>query len=101
MSRPNLVGRCLVLALLVVGACVVALPGQDSKPQGKKVALLVGVRAYNNVNFSELKYTENDVEELAEVLKPAGFTNIRVLTTKRGQKRRGKLNAPTALNIRN
>jgi uncharacterized caspase-like protein len=83
-------------------AVLVVLPlvGQDAKPKGKKYALLVGVRAYHHDKLPDLKYTEYDVEELAVELtkKSAGFDDLTVLTTSRGEKREAA--RPTAKNIR-
>jgi formylglycine-generating enzyme required for sulfatase activity len=82
----------LVILLLVV------LPGWSEPPEGKKVALLIGVKQYKRSNqFPDLQYTENDVEKLATILRSGGFTTVRLLTTTRGSK---KADAPTAANIR-
>jgi formylglycine-generating enzyme required for sulfatase activity len=97
MSRSVPLGRCLGVALLSSLATLVLLDalGAEAVP-GKKYALLVGVRAYDNRKLEDLKYTENDVEELARELK--GFTEVVVLTTTRGKKNAEA--APTAANIR-
>jgi TPR repeat protein len=93
----------LVPALLAALAALV--PGgrasRAAEPtQGKKYALLVGVTEYESAHFARLRYTENDVEELAALLaRPgAGFTSVRVLSTARGRK--DPKDAPTAANIR-
>src|SRR5262245_53828453 len=92
-----------VLCSLLVLGLILALssssaPGQPARaPQGKKYALLVGVKEYDHANLPDLKHTENDVEELAKVLEQAGFTPI-VLTVARGKKDEGA--KPTAKNIR-
>ena len=45
------------------------LPGQTlEEVKGKKSALLVGVTEYDSSKFTTLKFTDNDVEELAKVL---------------------------------
>jgi hypothetical protein len=98
MSRlPRLLPAALPAAL----ALLIALPlaGQD-KAKGKKYALLVGITEYDHSKLAPLKYTENDVEELARVLdrKPGGFGSLRLLTTSRGEKRAA--DKPTARNIR-
>jgi tetratricopeptide (TPR) repeat protein len=75
--------------------------GQAGSPfPGGRCALLVGVRDYDSSKLLPLKYTENDVEELAEILKrpEAGFSFLRLLTTTRGKKNPD--DAPTAANIR-
>ena len=40
---------------------------------GKKRAVLIGVKEYDHAGFSPLYYSENDVVELAKVLKPQGY----------------------------
>jgi TPR repeat protein len=66
---------------------------------GKRYALLVGVRKYDSIKFDALRYTENDVEELGKLLSArGGFTSVRLLTTTRGEK--SKADAPTADNVR-
>src|SRR5262245_44491484 len=62
--------RALLLALAVVPT--VMLVGQEPQ-RGKKFAVLIGVKSYDNVNFGNLYYTENDVVELSKLLKPQGF----------------------------
>jgi TPR repeat protein len=96
------------LCLLVAGLAAVACPPSGATAQGvaapadgkgKKHALLVGVRRYDSIKFDALRWTENDVEELAKVLSTrGGFTSVRLLTTTRGEK--GKADAPTAENMR-
>jgi formylglycine-generating enzyme required for sulfatase activity len=91
--------RWLVGALLCALAALVLLaPGRAEAPKGSKHALLVGVRDYDHDKLPNLRFTENDVEELARVLSSGGFSSIRVLNTSRGVK--GKTDAPTAANIR-
>jgi uncharacterized caspase-like protein len=67
---------------------------------GKKHALLVGVAEYNHSKLPDLKYPENDVEELAKILRrpSAGFDSVRLLTSTRGKS--DPKSAPTAANIR-
>jgi formylglycine-generating enzyme required for sulfatase activity len=95
--------RCPVRLWLLPALCAaLALPlaGGADKPKGKKYALLVGVKAYEHDKLPDLKYAENDVEELARVLqgKQAGFQGVTVLTTARGEEEEGA--RPTAKNIR-
>jgi TPR repeat protein len=68
-------------------------------PPGK-CALLVGVRDYDSAKLSPLRFTENDVEELARVLDnpETGFSQVRLLTSTRGKTR--VEDTPTAKNIR-
>jgi formylglycine-generating enzyme required for sulfatase activity len=96
---PHLLPRrwlpVVLLSSLVVAVALLA-PGQAETTKGKKYALLVGVRNYDHRDLAELKYTENDVEELARALQ--GFTGVVVLTSTRGQRKASA--APTAKNIR-
>jgi TPR repeat protein len=64
---------------------------------GEKYALLVGVRDYSDGRLSKLAFTENDVEQLDQVLSGGGF-RTEVLTTTRGQADAAR--SPTAANIR-
>src|SRR5262249_23929342 len=67
MSRSfwsSLTALALSLALFATAAA--------QQAQGKKYALLVGVKEYKGANFSELKYPERDVEELATILTASG-----------------------------
>src|SRR5262245_5483546 len=84
------------LAVLILFA---PLAYAEDKPQGKKLALLVGVKDYDHNDLTTLKHTENDVEELATILQSqrAGFKVV-VLTSTRGA--RDKKLRPTAENIR-
>jgi DNA-binding beta-propeller fold protein YncE len=77
-----------------------ALPARGLAAAGQRYALLVGVREYRHAKFPNLKYTENDVEELARLLRQpaAGFARTVVLTSTRGKKRPAE--QPTAANIR-
>jgi formylglycine-generating enzyme required for sulfatase activity len=68
--------------------------GGGATPDGKKYALLVGVKQYDHLK--ELKFTENDVTELAAVLRPAGF-DVTLLCDGEGE-RDGSL-APTRDNV--
>jgi hypothetical protein len=70
------------------------LPGHDG---GRKLAFLVGVKEYRHSALSNLDFPENDVTELADILKPLGFQVV-VLTTTIGRTN-SDLN-PTVSNIR-
>src|SRR5262245_49162343 len=85
---------------IAFAALAVALlsPAAPALAQGKRYALLVGVAEYESSAFSTLKYTENDAEEMAKVLKDAGYDEVVVLTTTRGKK--DKKAEPTAANVR-
>src|SRR5262249_35012551 len=64
--------------------------------QGKKYALLVGVRDYEDNNLPSLRHTENDVEQLGKLLTAGGYQVV-LLTSSRGEKPDAR---PTAVNIR-
>jgi formylglycine-generating enzyme required for sulfatase activity len=100
MQRSAPVSRWFVAALLssLVAALILLDGTQAQTTKGKKYALLVGVREYDSAKFPTLEYTENDADDLAEVLaKQAGFS-VRVLTTSRGKAR--KEDSPTGDNLR-
>jgi hypothetical protein len=88
---PRLVGLC---CFVVLGALV---PGWSQETKGKKYALLVGVKSYDHSKLSDLKYTENDAEEMAAVLAEAKYDEVVVLTTTRGSKDDRK--KPTKANL--
>src|SRR5436309_431738 len=78
------VNRCRhhrLLAVLLLGACsLLSLPTQGRPAKaGKKYALLVGVCEYEHARLSDLQFAENDVAELAKLLRPAGF-DVSLLT---------------------
>jgi hypothetical protein len=89
-------GRLTFTALLTLAA--VASRSDSAGPTGKRYALLVGVLEHESSNFSRLRFTENDVEVLGEVLTKAGYEEVVVLTTTRGKKNPAL--RPTAGNIR-
>jgi hypothetical protein len=97
MSHPCGVSRFLAVGLVasLVGLLLMG-PGLAQTDKGRKYALLVGVRKYDHKKLEDLKYTENDVEELADALK--GFSEVVVLTSTRGEKKAEA--APTIANIR-
>src|SRR5215475_8430874 len=76
----------LTALLLVALPCVAA-------EKGKRYALVVGVNKYTNKAFPPLEFAQNDADEIATVLKKAGF-EVNLLSTKPGG------TAPTASNIR-
>jgi hypothetical protein len=93
--------RLVVLAGVVIVLGFVS-EGWTGAPKGNSYALLIGERDYvARSTLGPLKYTENDVEELAKVLKRAGSPfrgNVRVLTCTRGTK--DNKDQPRAANIR-
>jgi formylglycine-generating enzyme required for sulfatase activity len=96
MPRLHLLRGCL-LGLTVTVALLTLRPGLAQPTKGKKHALLVGVDVYAHGGIRRLRGAENDVEELAKVLRKEGFA-VRLLTTARGRKNAG--DAPTAANVR-
>jgi formylglycine-generating enzyme required for sulfatase activity len=101
MFRLVPLGRLLSLGLLTALTVGFALldATQAQPDKGRKHALLVGVRKYDSDKFEDLRFTENDVEELSSVLREsAHFSSVRVLATSRGIKER--VHAPTAANVR-
>jgi formylglycine-generating enzyme required for sulfatase activity len=70
---------------------------RPDKPAGKRYALLVGVKAYEDKKLPDLDYTENDVAELADVLREGGYEVV-LLTSGEGKKHRARM--PTAENVR-
>src|SRR5262245_12487676 len=69
----------------------VIVPGWSEEKKVEKYALLVGVNKYDSNKLSELQYAENDVAELAKILKSNGF-DVRLLS---GNSAKGKKdNAP-------
>jgi formylglycine-generating enzyme required for sulfatase activity len=96
---PHLLRRPLPALLLAALALALPLASGADKTKGKRYALLVGVKDYDHSKLSPLKYTENDVEALAKVLKDKGkFSSVALLTSSRGEKRAG--DKPTGKNIR-
>jgi TPR repeat protein/uncharacterized caspase-like protein len=84
MTRPRHVSArrslLVAMALLAVAAPLFAAP-----PEGKRYAVLVGVKKYDHKKLDVLEYTENDVTELAELIKPAGYEVV-LLTDSTGAK---------------
>ena len=98
MFSSCVLSRFLVAAIFSTLASVLLLGAtQAQTAKGKKYALLVGVTEYDHASLPTLKYTENDVEELATILHDADFTSIRVLSVSRGKK--DKRDSPTTANI--
>ncbi len=83
---------CVVLWELCVKA-----RADDNPPAGRKLAFLVGVKEYKHSDLKNLDYPENDVEELASVLKQQNFS-VTLLTTSGGRTNQNRL--PTSENIR-
>ena len=76
----------LSLALIVTLGLTSPVPA-PAQAQGRKFALLVGVDKYDEGSgLASLSYSEQDVEQLAEVLRKAGYPDdrLRILTVQRG-----------------
>lgn len=93
MPRPH---RWLAFAALC--AAVASVPAQET--EGRKYALLVGVKDYKGTDLASLKYTENDVEEFAALLKAGGFRRVTLLTQSEAFVRKNDDFFPTADNVR-
>ena len=91
-----LVGFCLALAAMppLAGA------GDDDAPAGRQYALLVGVRNYDKDQLRSLQYTENDVNDLAAVLKDAGYKRVVLMTQSEAASQGDNTLLPTAKNVR-
>ncbi|MGH7199567.1 MAG: caspase family protein, partial [Planctomycetaceae bacterium] len=90
---------CGAVLAAVLLAVVAAAPARAEG--GRRYALLVGVQFYEaKSNLRELKYTEHDVEELAQVLQASGWhpDNIVLMTQSLGARQLRFL--PTGENIR-
>jgi len=86
-----------MLGRVAVSLLAVLIGLAPAQAEGRKRALLVGVKEYDHAGFPELKYTENDAEGLAAVLSEAGYEVV-LLTTTRGKK--DDRLRPTAANVR-
>jgi formylglycine-generating enzyme required for sulfatase activity len=71
--------RSLVPLCLALLCCLTATPNTEAA--GRRYALVVGVQKYRvNQPLADLAYTNEDAEELAEVLKAGGY-NVVLMTT--------------------
>lgn len=103
MLRPDFFVRSAFGAVPILFGLFLAAPlqGDEAARQNKAYALLVGVQSFDHSSLGELRYTENDVEELAKLLDRSGSPfhgRVRVLTSTRGRK--NGADKPTAANIR-
>src|SRR4051794_11818752 len=91
--------RChrLIVTVLILGWVGPSLAIAQASA-GQKIALLVGVNAYDHSNLEDLKFAERDVEKLADLLRVYGYDRTTVLTNTAGQ-RDARL-SPTLENIR-
>ena len=63
------------------------LTAADQESTGKKYAILVGVKEYDRNQLKNLPFAENDVSEMAEILKQSGFRRVELLTQAEGAKK--------------
>jgi len=94
-SLPSVVRA---LSFVIVGVMVLGNSLRAQEPQGKKYAVLVGVREYDRNQLRSLPYPENDVQELADLLKQNGFRRVELLTQTEGARQSRYL--PLARTIR-
>src|SRR5262245_2979185 len=95
---PPMLVRTLTCLSLFSGLLATGEVARAQPPQGKKYAILVGVKQYSHDSLRDLKHTENDVEELGKLLGDGGFDEVVLLTSSRGAK--ADASKPTAENIR-
>ena len=79
--------RRLFVLTALAWAAFVAAARADDKPKGERYALLVGVRQYSEAKeLRPLPYAENDVTELAQVLRDGGYQpdNVVLMTQAAG-----------------
>jgi Caspase domain len=96
LARRSVLLAAFALALSI-GLVSLRLLSADDEPQPRKLAFLVGVKKYSHGELKDLEFPENDVKDLAEVLKRLGFT-VTVMSTSAG--RSDKEHYPDADNIR-
>src|SRR2546423_775876 len=99
MSRIHRCGWLLPVSLAALLPLLVA-GADDDAPKGGQYALLVGVKNYDGDQLRSLKYTENDVNDLAGVLKDAGYKRVVVMTQAEAAAQSDKALLPTAANVR-
>jgi hypothetical protein len=86
------------MALIVLTP--VFTPAREVTRKGRRMALLVGVNAYDRRETGELESAIRDIEGFREELEKAGFDEIRMLPSVKGKDNGGRLpaNEPTAAN---
>jgi formylglycine-generating enzyme len=75
MNRRPLRIALAVASLGLMASAVLFAQGQ-APPPAKRVALLVGINAYQRRGFVDLKWAENDVDEMGQELKRLGFDKV-------------------------
>src|SRR5580692_4761149 len=72
LARRSLLFAAFALALSLDLLSLRLLTAAD-EPAPRKLAFLVGVKKYSHAELKDLDFPENDVKELADVLKGQGF----------------------------
>ncbi len=88
-----------VLRILTALVPLAALAALADEPAGRKYALLVGVKDYRGTSLGSLKYTENDVAKLAELLRPE-YRRVVLMTRSEGFDKKDETLFPNAAAIR-
>jgi hypothetical protein len=90
--------RCrLNIPAVVLLALLAGLALARPEDRSRRIAVLVGVKAYNHADLPDLEFTERDVTELGDLLRPAGYQVTLLTTTAGANDARRK---PTLANIR-
>jgi formylglycine-generating enzyme required for sulfatase activity len=97
MSLRKLAAAFLASLVVFADAPSWKLVAADDEPAPRKLAFLVGVKSYDHADLKNLEFPENDVKELADVLKRQGFT-VTLMSTSAA--RTDKEHFPDADNIR-
>jgi formylglycine-generating enzyme required for sulfatase activity len=97
MSLRKLAAAFLASLIVGTGALSWKVLSADDEPAPRKLAFLVGVKSYDHADLKNLEFPENDVKELADVLKRQGFT-VTLMSTSAA--RTDKEHFPDADNIR-
>jgi uncharacterized caspase-like protein len=79
-EHPAMRRSFVSLAMLLVLGLMLS-PALSQTTEGKKYALLVGVNNYDHANFPNLKFAENDANELGAFLRTTGY-QVTVLASK-------------------
>ncbi len=75
MNRSGFPPRTIAVLAALCGM----FAGDASAPAGERYAFLVAVRQYDKAELTPLRYTENDVTELAAALKKTGYKSENVV----------------------
>jgi sulfatase modifying factor 1 len=89
-----------VLCAAAVGVFAWLAPARPEEETARRFALVVGVKDYKGTGLSDLKYTENDARDLAEVFRGQGYRRVVVLTQQEAFTSKQRNLFPTVANIR-